>query len=1099
MSKVKHVVHQGGEVSDGTRPLILGFLLISGSCGLIYEILWMKLLTLVIGNTVFSVTTVLTAFMGGLALGSYLAGRFTDRITDPLRTYGLLEAAIGGYALLVPLLLAGTEPLFRLVYQTLAPSFYTLSLLRFVVCGLLLLVPTTLMGATLPVLAKHVVARASHLGRNVGLLYGVNTLGAVLGSFAAGFVLIPRLGVTWTIALAALLNLTVAGGVMLVARRRPSTQPAEAPVGPDLPRPAKKSKRTKKPRAATPEPVEALVPDGWSRLLVVVLVGIGLSGVAAMTYQIAWTRVLSLSIGSSVYAFSLILTAFIGGLALGSLLVAPFIDTRRHLVVGLGLTQGAIGLSALLMVPLLGELPVVIAERVLDGSRSFQSIHAVEFGVIFGLILVPTALMGAAVPMAVKVCSAAVARVGRSVGTVYAVNTGGAIVGSVATGFVLIPWVGTQTSIMIAVALNVVAAALLLLHAPRVSLVRRVVGTGVTVTLVGLAWYPTTAWDERLLTSGPYLYAATYRDTSAQQRIALGDAMRGGRDAVFFKEGLHAAVSVHKSADGDLLLNVNGKTDATAMSDAATQLMLGHLPLLLHPAPADVLVIGLGSGMTLGAVERHPVHAVDVVEIEAAVVEANGYFREFTGDVLADPRVNLHVADGRNHLALTGQTYDVIISEPSNPWISGMANLFTREFFELARGRLRPDGVMCQWVHAYSMSSDDFKTIVGTFHDVFPEMTVWEASFGGDYLLIGSPRELTLDKERLTDRLRDEQLSADLGRMHIRDLPAFVNRLVLTPEAIGRYADGVPRHTDDNALLEYSAPRALLAGRSIALLEELYRHYAPPAKMLRSLGWDAVATEIEAASPGMLRAKQEVLGGYIDFERGAAPEAITQFEAALTASPGDYDATYLLAKLSNGLAKAFKDADRLAEATAAYEQCVDAIDSFIAAGRVSLAAHFELEVMYVMSHIDLGVMALRADRLTDAAAAFERAVSGELQYAIAHNNLGIVYDRTGRYDAAVDQYRRATALEPSLVSARMNLGNTLLRKKQFGEAIESYRQVQKLRPDFALTHFNLGIAYVEQGQKADAEREWRRALELDPGFIQARERLALVTDELAAR
>ena len=564
---MKQVARKTGVASDRTRPLILGFLLVSGASGLIYEILWMKMLTLVIGNTVFSVTTVLTAFMGGLALGSYLAGRLSGRITDPLRTYGVLEAAIGAYALLVPLLLAGTEPLFRVVYQTLAPSFYTLSLLRFVVCGLLLLIPTTLMGATLPVLAKHFVARTSHVGWNVGLLYGVNTFGAVLGSFAAGFVLIPRVGVTWTIVLAALLNLSVAGGVMLVARRRAARAPAgDAPCG-DRARPGKKSKKTRE-RETTP--VEAVVAAeaaeaaGSSRLGVVVLVGIGLSGVAAMTYQIAWTRVLSLSIGSSVYAFSLILTAFIGGLALGSLLIAGLLDRRRHLVVGLGLTQGAIALSALLMVPLLGALPVFVAETVLDGARSFQTILGVEFAVVFGLVLVPTALMGAAVPMAVTVCTAEVARVGRSVGTVYAVNTGGAIVGSVATGFLLIPWLGTQTSILIAVALNVVAAGLLLLHAPRVPLHRRVAGTVVTATLVGLAWYPTADWDEPILNSGAFLYAAVYKETAAEEDIDVAAAMKRGRDVLFFEEGLHAAVSVQQSAAGALWLSVNGKTDATA-------------------------------------------------------------------------------------------------------------------------------------------------------------------------------------------------------------------------------------------------------------------------------------------------------------------------------------------------------------------------------------------------------------------------------------------------------------------------------------------------------------------------------------------------------
>jgi spermidine synthase len=203
------------------------FLLISGSCGLVYEILWMKMLTLVIGNTVFSTTTVLTAFMGGLALGSFLAGRFIDKIKDPLRTYGILEGGIGAYALLVPLFIAGTEPLFRIIYQGINPSFYAFSLLRFFVCGIILLVFTTLMGATLPVLSKYFVEKQTHVGWNVGMLYGVNTFGAVLGSFLAGFVLIPALGVTWTIYLAALLNVSIAVGVLKLAKNRVRWEPSE--------------------------------------------------------------------------------------------------------------------------------------------------------------------------------------------------------------------------------------------------------------------------------------------------------------------------------------------------------------------------------------------------------------------------------------------------------------------------------------------------------------------------------------------------------------------------------------------------------------------------------------------------------------------------------------------------------------------------------------------------------------------------------------------------------------------------------------------------------------------------------------------------------
>ncbi len=1045
------------------------------------------MLTLVIGNTVFSITTVLTAFMGGLALGSFLAGRLIDKIKDPLRTYGVLEGGIGAYALLLPFLIAGTEPLFRFIYQTIDPSFYAFSLIRFFVCGIILLIPTTLMGATLPVLSKYFVERQTNLGWNVGMLYGVNTFGAVLGSFAAGFVLIPALGITWTIYLAALLNLSICAGVLKLAKKSVQAEPATS---------KEKLKRKKQKR----ERAEEVVPESWGTIQLVVMVGIGVSGIAAMIYQIAWTRVLLLSIGSSVYAFSLIVTVFICGLALGSLIISKFIDRRRDLVLGLALMQGAIGISALLIVPLLGKLPIFIAETVFNSSNSFKYVHFAEFAIIFPLILVPTFMMGAAVPMAIKICTTDVRRVGRFFGNVYAVNTLGAIIGSFIAGFFLIPWLGAQNSILIAVAMNIMVAGIIFLHSPTLSSPRRVAGALMTAVIAVLVWYPISQWDASILTSGPFLYAGRHKDISAQKGIDLGMAMKERGQLLYFKEGLHALVSVKKTSQGDVLLEINGKTDASAKgSDVATQLMLGHLPLLLHQGAEDVLVIGLGSGMTLGAVEQHPVKGVDVVEIEAAVVEASQYFREFTGDVLNDPRVNLIVADGRNHVALTPRKYDVIISEPSNPWISGMANLFTREFFGLAKQRLREGGLMCQWVHAYAMSSMDFKTIVRTFQAVFPHVTVWEASFGGDYLLIGSPREVNIDPRTLTDRLGDERLKADLGRMKARGPAALMNKLIMTEEAIPGYIEGAPLHTDDNALLEYSAPKALLRDRSTRILEALYAHRQNPVSVLRSRESVEIPTAMEHELLKRFEARKDVLAGFTSYTKGAEQGAIERFEHALAISPQDYDATYLLAKLYYEIGSRFRDAKRPAEASRAYEKSVEAIGNFIRGDRALLADHFRLDVIYSKINLDLGTQALKANRLERAVAAFKKSISGEVRYAEAHNNLGIVYERTGKYDAAVTQYQLAIELNPSHVSAYMNMGNTCLKQEKYQEAIESYRQVKKLKPDFALTHYNLGVAYFQQNEWTKAEREWARALALKPDFEQARKNLGAVRNKIKDR
>jgi len=1086
---------------NNARPrinlIILLFLLISGSCGLVYEILWLKMLNLVIGSTVFAAATVLSAFMGGLALGSYLAGRFGRKITNPIRIYALLEGGIGLYALALPVLIAGSEPLFRYIYQEFGPSYYAFGLLRFFVCGSLLLIPTALMGATLPVLSRWAVDDSATLGRNIGLLYGVNTFGAVLGCSLAGFVLIPALGITWTVYGAAMLNLAVCIAALGLAKNSALKEPADAGTA----RIGTGKSHSGMQESKANQDISDAIPEDPPPAARVVMAAIGLSGMAALIYQTSWTRVIALSIGSSVYAFSLIVAAFISGLALGSLLAAAFIDRIRNLPVCLALLQAAIGLTALALVPALGRLPVILAESVFTSSNSFANIHLAGFAVIFVLILIPTLMMGAALPLAVKICTRDAGQVARFFGSVYAVNTLGAILGSLTAGFVLVPRLGTQTSILIAVGLNMAAAGAILVRSPGFSRPKLGAGALAVAGVALLVWLPSPRWDGAILASAPYLYSEEYRATAADEGRDIGSAMKAGRQLIYFKESLHALVSVEKTSQGDLVLGINGKADASARgADVPTQLMLGHLPLLLHPNAQDVLIIGLGSGMTLGAVERHPVKAVDVIEIEAAVVEASHHFRKFAGNPLDDGRAKLILADGRNHLALTGRQYDVIVSEPSNPWIAGMANLFTREFFESARRRLHDNGLMCQWVHAYAMSAADFKVIAQTFQTVFPNALLWESSFGRDYLLIGLPQDWHIESRALIGRLTDERLGSHLEKMNVRGPAAFLNKLILTREALGAYCKGSALHTDNNALLEYSAPKALFRERSTILMEELYQHRSTPGDILGSLKWAGIDPKIEDSLSAMRRGKHEVLQGFVQRNlNGITKDTVRQFERALAINPEDYDGTFMLAKAYYDIAAAYENARRPAEAIPAYQKCVGAIENFMGGESKLLGDHFELDVIYAAANLQLGTRALNADRLEQAAAALKKSISGEVHFSGAHNNLGLVYERRGKHDAAAQHYRRAIELDPNLASAHMNLGNVLLKQNKHGAAIQSYRRVQQLKPDYAIANFQMGVAYYQQKQWRKAEKEWKHALALKPNLKQARRGLKAVRRKMKTR
>ena len=573
-------------------------------------------------------------------------------------------------------------------------------------------------------------------------------------------------------------------------------------------------------------------------------------------------------------------------------------------------------------------------------------------------------------------------------------------------------------------------------------------------------------------------------------------AMKEGRELLFLKEGLHATVSVEKTGPGDIALLVNGKADASARGDASTQLMLGHVAMLLHPDPKDVLVIGLGSGMTLGAVELYPVEAVDLVEIEPAVVEANEYFRPFNGNALDDPRVNLLITDGRNHVRLTDRQYDVIISEPSNPWVAGMANLFTREFFESIQGRLREGGVMCQWLHAYSMSSDDFRTIVATFQAVFPHMSLWEIDMAGDYILTGFPDGLDIAYEELRSRLSAENLSGEMKTMNIRDVASLLARVVLEEKAAAEYSKGGLLHTDGNARLEYSAPKAFVQDEKVALLKDLYEHRSQPSDVLQTFGWGEIPAALGKRLLTLHEARKEVFAGYLYVLEEKGPEAVARMKQALSLNPKDVEAVDLLHDIYFETGHRYKDADRLEEAKEAYLKSVQVISDFFDGDQEMLGRQFDLNVGYADALIRLGLMYLDANELQAAEKAFQDSLQGAVEYPESYNNMGAVYDRAGRYDEAVKAYQRALEMKPGYVAAIINLANVRLKQGHFEEAIESYHHAQMLRPNYEMTHYNLGVAYYQQNKWAMAAKEWRRALQLKPNFPEARKSLDAVKKKI---
>jgi spermidine synthase len=778
--------------------VVLACFFLSGASGLILELLWTRMLTLVFGSTTLAVSTVLTAFMGGLGLGSYLAGRLADRLRDPVRAYALAEAAIGVYALLVPWVIGFYPALNRALWSSLGDHYALLSLLRFLASAALLIVPTTLMGATLPILSRWFVQRPFELGRlgqRLGTLYSINLFGAVAGAFLAGFVLLPGLGVRITNRVAAGFDLSLAAAIVAgrwwVARRAPSRTRdldelvAEATgdaAGPHPPRVTPVARRA-------------------------VLAAFAVSGATAMTLQGLWTRALAVVIGSSIYSFTIILLAFLVGLGVGSAVFARLAQRTSQPVRWLAFVHLGIGAAIGLSYLFTDRLPYIFAW--LLGSATFgpDTVLACQFALACLAVLPATFLMGAIFPLSIRVAAVRLGSVGRDVGGAYALNTLGAIVGSFLSGFVVLPALGLQKGIYATVCTGLLLAAVLFAVAPDLTRPRRLLGAGaaVALALIGLGL---PRWNLVLFSQG-FFRVSIARDfierRARKQPWATPELM-------FYEDGIATTVSVDRWGK-TLSLKNNGKVDASSDADMPTQITVGLLPVLLYPGdhPPKVALVGFGSGVTAGSVTQAPIASLEVVELEPAVYRASHFFDPMNNRPLENPRVTARVGDGRNFLGQRTDLFDVIISEPSNPWITGVSNLFTREYFQAIKARLAPDGIFCQWAQLYEMAPWNIKSIYRTLREEFPHALVFAAEdLSSDTILIASKNPLPIDIRRIERAFANPVTAAEARRGGLaspHDVPAYV---LLSSDDLESFTAGAALNTDDNALIEMQAPRDLL-------------------------------------------------------------------------------------------------------------------------------------------------------------------------------------------------------------------------------------------------------------------------------------------------
>jgi spermidine synthase len=810
--------------------VILLFFFASGLSALVYQVVWTRAAGLAMGNSPAAVGTVVAIFMGGLAIGSAWGGRAAARVR-PLRLYGILEIAVGLLALAVPLLFRAVEPLFAAAYGT--PFFLPAGILA---SSVVLLPATILMGATFPLLVGH-AGGAEAAGR----LYAANSAGAALGALGAGLFLVPRIGYTATTAVAVAVNLVV-GALSL---RMGSAAPA--PATPSAPVPLSR-----------PEKAAVAV--------------YAISGFAALASEMAWTRALVLALGSTVYAFALILAGFILGLALGSALAARRAPLLRNPLRAAAALQLAIAGWGALLVYLLADLPVRMADVIALLADHFLLLQLAEAAVVLGLVLVPTALMGALLPVTLAVFRGDAAR---SVGRLYAGNTLAAIAGTLAATFLLVPSLGLDWTLRIVCGLNLVAALVAAAFDPEGQVrFRGILGTAAAAIGLGAAALP--SWDLALSASGSYLFAL------GQGADPASAARRQPVEAAYWDA--FGLVTIHR-APGGRTLRVNGKTDASSGSaDMPAQVLTAQIPLALHEDPREVLVIGLASGITLASAQSHGPAAVDCCEISPAVLRGSAHFADANGGALARPGTRILLQDGRTHVRYGGRSYDAIISEPSNLWVSGMAHLFTVDFFREARARLKPGGVLAQWVQAYRISRDDFRGVLRGFSEVFPEAHLWEMNPQGDYLLTGFLEPASRSFKAVRGRTERPEVARMLRSAGIADAPSLLACYVMGPEEVAEAARGARRLTDDDCWIEYTAPLSMLRWS----LGEVYGVFEGRARSSRRLFDPASLGDLEGRSLDRYARSRADQRGAISCMGGRDPRLFRErIDALIESNPED--------------------------------------------------------------------------------------------------------------------------------------------------------------------------------------------------------------------
>ena len=791
-------------------------------------------------------------------------------------------------------------------------------------------------------------------GSPLGLLYGVNTFGGVVGVIGATFFLLGTAGASLTLAIVSIVNTLIGLVAWLVFGKIIRI----APIDSNSSHSNLKSGKTQ------------IDVFGLDKISLAVFF---LAGFAALSLEVHWTRILAYVVGSHGYAFGIILAAFLCGIALGSTFVSRFADRLKRPAVWLGSTQLMIAVSAFVVSIIMFKLRGLTGWLTLHAGDSWDRFITAEMAILFALLLAPTFCMGAVFPLVMTVCVKTYKKLGQSIGNAYMLNTVGSIFGAFLAGFILIPYWGIMRGLKFTLLISLLSAGILFLKICRKP-IEKISALVLTIMLGAI------------VLSSPIGYRLQY--------------LRMGERLLFYDESSSATVSVREDEEGGRMLSVNGLDEVPV--DPASLLtfrVLAHLPMLLHPNPLNVMVLSLGGAITTGSVARHPLEQIDAIELCPPVVKAAALFESWNHGVLQDPRLQIILQDGRNHLLTTQKKYDVITADATHPWSADSWILYTREMYRLVRSRLTDPGIFCQWVPLHWMSMDDFKCVLRTMRTEFPHLSLW---YTGSYVVaLGSQKPITLDISDFAHRMQLTTIQKDLASVGIDSPASLLGLYLLADDGIDRFVGAGPLNTDDFAYLEHSASRCFGRETTPENLAALIQARQFPDFLLKGNRLDSLPG-FQDDLRRLFHARDKTMTGRILTYKGDFAGSVEYYKAALAQAPTDGVTKILLKDALSTLASVWANN---------------------------------------------GDQARHSGKAKEAVAIYSQALKFYADAPKAHNGLGLIYFAQGNYSKALQHFDIALQQYPKQVQIRYNRTLALLKLKRMAEAKREIIAIKQLETE----------------------------------------------------